>query len=204
MKKYFLTGLVTLLPLAITVWIVHFVVNFLTKPFVGLIAASTHYLPSESQKIVQTLSEIIILFGIFLFILILGFLGRRFFFNSLIHFGDRIMARIPLVNKLYHTAKEITKALFGVKEKSFQQAVIIPFPNPNCYCLGLIAKIAPNTCSKAEGEELVSVFVPTTPNPTAGFLVMCNKKHLIHLDLKADAVIKYVVSCAVITPGKNQ
>lgn len=204
MKKYFLTGLVTLLPLAVTAWIVHFVVNFLTKPFVGVVTIFTRYLPVNSQAVVRTLSQLIILIALFLFILFLGFVARRFFFSSLIRLGDRIIVKIPLVNKLYHTSKEIIKALFGAKEKSFQQVVILPFPNPNCYCLGLVAKEAPQTCSKAEGEDLVSVFVPTTPNPTTGYLVMCNRKHLINLDMKAEAAIKYVVSCAVIQPEQNR
>jgi uncharacterized membrane protein len=200
MKKYFFTGLVTLLPLAVTIWVVHFFVNLLTKPFLGLFTAFSHHLPEKMQTVVQALSQLIILLIIFFFVLFMGFVARRFFFSSLIRLGDRIMIRIPLVNKLYHTSKEIIKALFGSKTKSFQQVVILPFPNPNSYCLGLVAKEAPQTCSEAEGEELVSVFVPTTPNPTAGFLVMCNRKHLVNLDMKADAAIKYVVSCAVIQP----
>lgn len=203
MKKYFLTGLVTLLPLAITVWVVHFVVNFLTTPFLGLLTAGARHLPPEARHIVHSLSQVIILLAIFFFTLILGFLARKFFFTSLIRLGDRLLARIPLFNKLYHTTKEITKALFGSSEKSFQQVVLLTFPNPNCYCLGLVAKQAPATCSQAEKTDLVSIFVPTTPNPTTGFLVMRNPKELIHLDMKADEAIKYVVSCAVIQPGKT-
>lgn len=130
----------------------------------------------------------------------LGAVARRFFFGHMLRLGDRLLYKIPLVNKVYKTSKEIVKSLFGSKTGTFQQVVMIPFPYQGCYCLGLIAREAPKTCSKAEGDDLVSVFVPTTPNPTAGFLVISRKSELIHLDMKNEEAIKYIVSCAVIQP----
>lgn len=200
MKKYFITGLVTLLPLAVTVWVVRFVVNFLTRPFAGIAEAITKRLPPGSQYYVQLSSQILILIALFLFILLLGLIARRWFFGNLIRLGDKLLIAIPFVSKIYYTSKEITKALFGSKEKSFTQVVILPFPNPHCYCLGLVAKAAPATCSQVEGTELISVFIPTTPNPTTGFLVMTEKKDLIYLKMKTEEAIKYVVSCGVIQP----
>lgn len=202
MKKYFLTGLVTLLPLTVTIWVVHFFVNFLTKPFIGAVAILTDRLPITSPQLIRTLSQILILVGLFFFIWFLGFVARKLFFNGLIRLGDRILIKIPLVNKVYKTSKEVVKALFSSKEKSFQQVVLLSFPYPECYCIGLIAREAPKTCSEAEKGEMVSVFIPTTPNPATGFLVMAHKKELIHLEMKPDEAIKYVVSCAVIQPGR--
>ncbi len=199
MKKYFLTGLVTLLPLAVTIWLVHFVVNFLTKPFLGIVSALTDRIPLNSFS-VRTISQILILILLFLLILSLGFVARRYFFNHLLRVGDRFLAQIPLVNKVYKTSKEIVKSLFSAKAGSFKQVVLIPFPYHGCYCVGLIARNAPHACSVTEHDELVSVFIPTTPNPTTGFLVMCHKSELIHLDMKSDEAIKYIVSCAVIQP----
>lgn len=210
MKKYFLTGLVTLLPLAVTIWVVHFVVHFLTKPFVGIVKALANYLPIGSfgiitkEHFIQTLSPIVVLVVIFLIMLFLGFVARQFFFWQMIRLGDRMMGSIPLVNKVYKTSKEIVKALFGSKAHSFKQVVMLPFPYHGCYCIGLIARDAPQVCSKAEHDELISVFIPTTPNPTTGFLVMCHKAELIYLDMKSEEAIKYIVSCGVIQPdGKK-
>jgi uncharacterized membrane protein len=201
MKKYFLTGLVTLLPLAVTIWIVHFLVDFLTKPFIGLVTILTDRLPIASPQLIKTVSQIFILIGLFLFILFLGIFARKFFFNHLIRLGDRILSKIPLVNKVYKTSKDIVKSIFGSKERSFSQVVMLPFPYKGAYCIGLIAKEAPRTCSEAEQEELVSVFIPTTPNPSTGFLVMCQKSELILLNMKTEEAIKYVVSCGVIQPA---
>jgi uncharacterized membrane protein len=204
MKKYFLTGLVTLLPLAVTFWIVHFLVNFLTKPFIGLVTLLTDRLPIASPQLIRTITQLLILVGLFFFIFFLGFVARKFFFNHLIRFGDKIMGKIPLVNKVYKTSKDIVNSIFGAKERSFTQVVLLPFPYKGSYCIGLIAKDAPRTCSEAEHQDLVSVFIPTTPNPSTGFLVMCQKSELILLDMKTEEAIKYVVSCAVIQPESRR
>ena len=133
MKKYFLTGLVTLLPLAVTIWVVHFVVNFLTKPFIGLMNFVTEHLQIASFQLIRTLSQIFILIALLLFTLFLGFVARKFFFKQLIRFGDRILYKIPLVNKVYKTSKEIVHSLFSSQEKSFKQVVLLPFPYRGSY-----------------------------------------------------------------------
>ncbi len=203
MKKYFLTGLVTLLPLATTVWIVQFLVNFLTKPFIGVVTLLTYRLPIHSPQMVRNISQLFILIGLFFLIFFLGFVARRFFFNQLIRLGDQFLTKIPLVNKVYKTSKEIVNSIFGAKERSFKQVVMLPFPAKGSYCLGLIAKEAPQTCSDTEKEELISVFIPTTPNPSTGFLFMCKKSELIYLTMKTEEAIKYVVSCGVIQPERE-
>lgn len=201
MKKYFFTGLVTLLPLAVTIWVVRFFVNFLTKPFLGIVTLATQKLPISSPELILRISQVLILIGIFLLLLFVGFIARKLFFNSLIRFGDRLISNIPLVNKVYKTSKEIVKSIFGTKTKSFSQVVMLPFPYQGCYCLGLIAKEAPKTCSNAIQDELISIFIPTTPNPATGFMVMSNKSELIYLNMKPEEAIKYIVSCGVIQPG---
>lgn len=198
MKKYFLTGLVTLLPLAVTIWFVRFVVDILTKPFINvMIAIIDHHLPAALIRIV---SQISILVTIFLFTLFLGFVARKFFFKSLLLFGDRLLRRIPLVGKVYKTSKDIVNSIFSTSKGSFKQVVMLSFPYPGCYCIGLITSDSPKACSNDNEEQKVSVFIPTTPNPTTGFLVMSHRSDLIFLDMKSEEAIKYIVSCGVIAP----
>jgi uncharacterized membrane protein len=204
MKKYFLTGLVILLPVTVTIWIFVLIVRFLTRPFMGIVTPLLRQLPEHgiwtSERGIQAASELIILIALFLLTLFLGLIARRFFFHSLFNFGDRILYRIPLVNKVYKTAKEIVLSLFASQGNSVKQVVLLPFPYKESYCLGLISGTSPETCSTMAGESLVSVFIPTAPNPMTGFLVMIPKKELIYLEMKSEDAIKYVVSCAVITP----
>lgn len=196
MKKYFITGLLTLLPLAVTFWVVRFLIELLTKPFIGLVSLFTYRLSLIPPQLLKTVTQAIILIALFIFIFFLGLLARRFFFSQLIALGDKILNKIPLVNKVYKTSKDLVLSLFNAEEKSFQQVVLLPFPYKGSYCIGLITKSAPN----AQNNEKLSVFIPTCPNPSTGFLVSIDKSDLIYLKMKTEEAIKYVVSCAVIQP----
>ena len=210
MKKYFLTGLATLLPIAITVAVVSFMIRLLTNPFIGLVSQlfSKFNIPSfgilSSEQVVKLISQCFILAAIFLFTLALGIVARWFFVNALIKLSDKLLYRIPIINKVYKTTKDIIHTLFASKKKSFRQVVMIPFPTKNCYCLGLITRSAPHTCQSASSSEMVTVFIPTTPNPTTGYLLICPVKELIFLTMKSDDAIKYIVSCGAIQPKKPE
>jgi uncharacterized membrane protein len=212
MKKYFITGLAILLPLAVTIGIVIFIVDFLTKPFVGLVVKFLSDMSIKelgipiisSEKFILYGSQIIILIGLFLFTLGLGIIARWFLFNSLLRLSDKILHKIPIVNKVYKTTQEIIKTLFITDKNSFKQVVLIPFPNEDSYSLGLVSRTSPNTCNAAVKTEMISVFVPTTPNPTTGFLLMFKKEDLIFLDMKTEDAVKYIVSCGVIIPGDKK
>jgi len=212
MKKYFITGLVILLPLAVTVAIVVFIVNFLTKPFVGIVSHFLHnlsllnegFLFMSPHQVVLYGSKLLILICLFLFTLLLGMFARWFFFRSLLNLSDRILERIPLINKVYKTTQEIIKTIFVTDKNSFKQVVMAPFPKKGTYVMGLISRESPKICSEKTGENMFSVLIPTTPNPTTGFLLIYKKSELIFLDLKPEQAIKYIVSCGVITPEHAQ
>lgn len=209
MKKHFITGLVILLPLTVTVLVLGFLVRFLTQPFVGLVSnflsnfniVNRGLLFLSSDQLIKYISQLLILATLFLVAVFLGMITRWFFINALFRLGDRILHKIPIVNTVYKTTQEIIKTLFVSDKNSFKQVVLAPFPGPDSYMLGLIAREAPPQCSKALNEELISVLVPTTPNPTTGFLMMVPKKNLIYLDIKPEDAIKCIVSCGVILPG---
>ena len=206
MKKYFVTGLVLLLPLAMTMAIVIFVFNFLTKPFVGIFKSILgHYglleqgflflSPEQTQ---EYLSQLIILALLFFFTVSLGAVTRWFFINYLIHLWDYMLHRIPFVSTIYKTSQDVIKTLFANEAKSFKQVVLVHFPNPNTYSIGLVTRENLPDLEKGSLDEFVTVFVPTTPNPTSGFLVLCKAKELIYLDMKVEDAFKYVISCGVI------
>lgn len=201
MKKYFITGLVILLPLTLTIWIVAFAVNFLTKPFLGL--AFKFFSDTVTKMHPQLLkygSQIIILIALLLFTVLLGILARWFIFTGLIKLSDKILHKIPLINKVYKTTQDIIKTLFITDKNSFKQVVMVPFPYKGLYSLGFVSRKAPDTCSEAVNKELISVFVPTTPNPTTGFIILFKKEQIIFLDMKPEEGIKYIVSCGVLVP----
>jgi uncharacterized membrane protein len=208
MKKHFITGLVILLPLAVTIAVLIFLVNFFTKPFIGIVSKFICEVPwlqhgffflSQTQ-IIEYTSRIIILILLFLSTVGLGILARWFFMNAFLGVCDKILHRIPIVNTVYKTSQDIIKTIFVSDKNSFKQVVMVPFPRPGVFVLGLIARESPPACSRATQTDLISVLVPTTPNPTTGFLLMFKKEDIIFVDIKPEDAIKYIVSCGVIVP----
>lgn len=202
MKKYFITGLIILLPIAITVAILIFVVDFLTHPFVGLVssALAKYKLP---PALIKFFSEIIILILLFLFISLLGAIARWFFVHGLLRIGDRILHRIPIVNTVYKTTQDIIRTIFAKDKNAFKHVAMVPFPSKGVYVLGLVSQDAPQMCNDAAGADMLTVLIPTTPNPTTGFLMMFKKEEVIYVDMKPEEAIKYIVSCGVIMPETN-
>ncbi|MBM3193088.1 MAG: DUF502 domain-containing protein [Chlamydiae bacterium] len=211
MKKYFLTGVILLLPIALTLAIIAFVVNFLTKPFMGVVAhilssyqiANKGFLIFSPEQTLRYTSQLIILVCLFLVILTLGMLARYVFIKWIFLIGEKILHKLPLVNKVYKTTKDIVTHLFSHGKNTFRKVVLVPFPGHDIYAIGLLSEDAPKECSEKIGEELLSVFVATAPNPATGFVIMYKKSDLIFLDMKPEDAIKYIVSCGVVTPELN-
>jgi uncharacterized membrane protein len=205
-KKYFITGLVILLPLALTIAIIGWLIDLLTAPFVHIVTSFfvklgifSHGFLSQEQ-VVRFVSQLLILALIFFVVIGLGMAARKLFIASLLNFGDRLLHRIPIVNTVYKTTKDIIKTLFASDTKTFRQVVMVAFPHEGVYALGLVAREAPESCSQILKEELISVLIPTTPNPTCGFLMFYKKEDLIYLDMKTEDAIKFIISCGIIVP----
>lgn len=201
MKKIFLTGLACLLPFTVTIFIALWVMKILTKPFVGVVTPFLKNLPI-SEGLILELSQLLVLAALFVFILILGVIGRWFLFEKLLKIADGILHRIPIFNKIYKTAKEAIQPFFMDGSTSLQQVVLIPFPSSHSFILGLVAAESPETCSKSIDTPLVSVFLPTSPNPSTGFMIMRPKSELIYLEMESSEALKYIVSCGVAPPTK--
>ncbi len=201
MKKYFITGLVILLPLAVTIVLLGFIVNLLTRPFLGFIEQFLVGIPAfdKYQIAIRVILQILLLFGLFFFTVLLGFLARVVVFKSLLSVYDYVLHRIPIIKTIYKATQQVIKTIFGTASRSFKQVVMVPFPTEGSYCIGLVSSPAPSLCEKTIGDPLITVFVPTTPNPTSGFLMMYKESEVIYLDMKIEDAFKYIISCGVIT-----
>ncbi len=202
-KRYFITGLAILLPLALTIAIVLFVINLLTGPFLGLVQGIMNYynfmqdgfLIFTGPQLQKFLSKILILIFLIFFTIGLGWLTRWVVVHYMLKTGDYIIHRIPFVNALYITFQDVFKTIFKSETSSFKQVVIIPFPNPDCKTLGLVTK---EDIHFGEEKKRVAVFVPTTPNPTSGYLLLLKEEDLTYIDISVEDALKYVISCGVI------
>lgn len=211
MKRYFITGLVVLLPLAVTLAIVTSLINFFTGPFVGIVQnifQKYHILDSgflflSAEQTQLFVAQILVIVMLFFFTVVLGMLTRWFFINSLIRFGEFILHRIPFVSSVYKTSQDVIKTVFASSAKSFKQVVLVPFPGSKTYSIGFITQdevypFGKNEDGKNSEQPYKAVFVPTTPNPTSGFLMMIKNEDLTLLEMSVEDAFKYIISCGVI------
>ncbi len=126
-------------------------------------------------------------------ILVTNYLGGR-----LVEFGESILARIPLVNTIYHSAKKVMQTLFTSGSDSFRHVVLVEYPRPGLWTIGFQTAAVPTELILKTQQELISVYIPTTPNPTSGFLMMVPKSSAIILDMPVDEAVKYVISLGVV------
>lgn len=208
MRKYFMTGLGILLPIILTFLIVGFLINFLTKPFLSIVQAyliqsdliSAPFLIFSEYTLTNFISKLIILIGLALVVFIVGLIGNFFLVNYFFRLGDFLLHRLPVVNKIYKASKDVVGSLFSSNSRSFSQVVLVPFPGQENLSVGLITKEAMLFNTGSGAEEIVPVYVPGTPNPTVGFMLMFKKSQLIYADMKAEEAMKFVVSCGIAMP----
>lgn len=183
------------------------IIDLLTNPFMGFVQRCLHQTPISnspypilsSAQAIRIWSQIFILLTLFFGILILGFFARLFLFRLLVKWGDKLIHRIPIINKLYKTVKEVIEVIFTSKDKAFKQVVMVFFPNSSTFCLGFLSKYAPKELNEPTKSDLMSVFLPTTPNPTTGYLLQFPKEDIIHLDMSIEEALKFIVSCGIVS-----
>lgn len=206
MKKYFITGLVILLPLAVTIFLAALIINFLTQPFVGFFEQFFVQFPwyAKYQTLIHIVLQIVLLFALFFFTVLLGVLARALVFRSVLSIYEYVMHRIPIIKSVYKATQQVIKTIFGTTSRSFKQVVMVPFPVKGSYAIGLVSSPAPTLCERTLGTDLVTVFVPTTPNPTSGYLMMYRKDEVFYIDMKIEDAFKYIISCGVIVSEEKK
>ena len=205
MKKNFFTGLLLLLPFTLTVLIVVWVVNFLTDPFQSSVENVLYYFIPQHQPFVffpglpmlHLVSKILVIALLTCFLILVGYLGQGVLLTSVLNFGDFLISRIPFINKIHYSIKELVDTLFKSKGSAFTQVVVVPFPNAKSYTVALITQAQKMQLP----SSLVTVFVPGTPNPTCGFMLTCKYEDVIFLDMKVEEGLKFIVSCGTMFHG---
>lgn len=196
MKRHFLTGIAILLPLAVTIWIVSFVVDLLTDPFLDMTKNILITIGISGSPFVSFISKILILLFLVTFILGIGAVTRYFFFRYLIRLGDMVLHKIPVISSVYKTSQELIQTIFTSDNKAFKQVVLVPFPHKDARTIGLLSR------DDLSGDT-VPVFIPTTPNPTSGYLVFFNTKDVVLIDMPVETAMRYVISCGVLIDQKS-
>ncbi|MDP1835672.1 MAG: DUF502 domain-containing protein [Chlamydiales bacterium] len=203
MKKHFLTGLATLLPLVLTVMIFMWIVNFLTKPFMGLVEPTLQHFDLDrpfgflnAKEVVLYTSRLLILLFLVLITLGIGFLLQLYVLHQIVLVGDWILRRIPFVGSVYKSSSEVITRIFKQEKSNFKQVVLVPFPHDGSMCLAFITNEVPLT------GDRVTVFVPGVPNPLMGFLLQYPRHQVIKTEVRVDDAIRFMVSCGALSPDR--
>lgn len=210
MKKSFSTGLIILLPFALTLWVVTYLFDLFTGPLFSIIEKIILWYEKQQglsllhhEKLVTFLSHVAALVLTFFFIVALGYLGRKFFFKALLKFTNEVITRIPIVGTIYRLTKDITKAMLSSDKKTFRETILIPFPSPETYSVGFITGDIPPDIKKYIPDTDVTVFVPTAPHPVSGYVLFCSKKAVQSIDVSVEDTFKFLLSCGVIAPPQH-
>lgn len=210
MKKYFVTGLIILMPVALTLMVIVFLFNLFTTPLVDLIKdlvtlIETKTATSLPPNLIPFVSRVLALIFLCLFILFLGLIARWFLVKNFIGLANQILSRIPIVKTVYKVSRDIVSALFSMDgKKAFKEPVMIPFPAPPAFGLGFHAGEVAEECQEKVNTPLVSVFFPTAPHPISGFLFLVPKQAVHKIDMTSEEVVKFLVSCGMIHPSSGQ
>lgn len=208
MKKYFSSGLVILLPIVMTSVVVIFLVNLLTHPFLALtqsILSQTPWIQRAfpflgDATVMMLTSQILILIGLAIFIILVGVFGEHILINSFFRLSDSLLHKLPLINKIYKTTKDAVDGLFSKSGKDSSQVAFVPFPQINQLNLGLVTQNSIKIKNFSSEETTYrTVFVPGMPNPTIGFMLLFKEEQLHFIDMTTDEAMKMIVSCGTVT-----
>ena len=193
MKRYLLTGIVVLIPMVITLWVLQVIVTtldqtlFLLPPALRPEAFGVH-IPG---------------FGVLLtliIVLLTGIIAANFFGRRLLHLGEQILNKIPIVSSIYTSVKQVSDTLFSSSGQAFRKVLLIRYPHGNSWTLAFQTGIPQGLIAEHLGEPHLNVYVPTTPNPTSGFFLMVPRSDVVELDISVDDALKHIISMGVVEP----
>ena len=197
MKKYFITGLLVLVPLLITVWVI--------SSLVGMMDQSLLLLPESWRPKAQLGLEVPGVGALLtlLIVFVTGLIATNFFGKQLMLLWEALLARVPVVKSIYASVKQVSDTLFSDSGNAFRQAVLVQFPRADSWTIAFVTGKPGGDVANHLHGDYVSVFVPTTPNPTGGYFLMMPRADVITLDMSVDEALKYIISMGVVAPAEK-
>jgi uncharacterized membrane protein len=198
LRRYFVAGLLVWIPLGITLWVLKLLVDVMDQ---SLLLVPENF---RSDKLfgfhVPGLGIILTL----AIVLMTGALAANFFGRKVLKLGDSALSRIPIVRSIYGGVKQISDTLFSPEGKAFRRAVLVRYPHAGAWTVALVTGTPQHEVAGILGTNQISVFVPTTPNITAGFFLIVPRSETIELDMTVDAALKYIISMGVAEPAARE
>lgn len=198
LRARFLTGLVVIAPVGLTIWLIWTVIGWIdgvVLPFVPSTFQPEHYIGINLRGV----GVIIFL----VFTILVGWIAKGLIGRSLIVFAEGLVERMPVVRSIYSGVKQIAETVFAQSERSFEKACLIEYPRRGIWAIGFVSTTAKGEVAQraTTSGDLVSIFVPTTPNPTSGFLLFFPREDIMELDMSVEDAAKLVISAGLVYPN---
>ncbi len=202
MKKYLIAGLLVWLPLALTIWVLTSVLGLLDGMFGWFLTATQAVLPAAATAPLEMLRRIP---GLGLVVTIVALLLTGIFATNIVgqwwlRQGSRLLNRIPIVKSIYNSIKQVSDTLFSSSGNAFREAVLVQYPREGAWTIAFVTGKPGGEAAHHLPGDYLSVYVPTTPNPTSGFFLMVPRRDVIELAMSVDEALKYVISMGVVAP----
>jgi uncharacterized membrane protein len=202
LKKYLLTGLLVWLPLTITIWVLHSVLGLLDGVFGVVLSATQAVLPEAARvpidvlRHIPGLSVIVMVAGL----LLTGIFAANIFGQWWLTQGSRLLNKIPIVKSIYSSVKQVSDTLFSSSGNAFREAVLVEYPRHGSWTIAFVTGKPSGEAAEHLTGDYLSLYVPTTPNPTSGFFLMVPRAEVRSLEMSVDEALKYVISMGVVAP----
>ncbi len=196
MRKYFITGLLILVPLAITLWVLSLIFSTMGQ---SLLLLPKSWWPEELFKI-RIVTDLLGTILTLLIIFLTGLATRNFVGKQVVQVWESILTRIPVVNSIYSSVKQVSDTLFSSSGNAFRKALLVQYPHQGSWTIAFLTGVPGGDVRNHLHGDYISVYVPTTPNPTSGFFLMMPRADTIELDMNVDEALKYIVSMGVVSP----
>jgi len=198
MKRYFITGLLIWVPLGITAWALRFLIGTMDQ---SLLLLPENLRPEALVGVyVPGVGTVLTLLVVFL----TGLLTTNIIGQRLVLFWEGVLWRIPVVKSIYYGVKQVSDTLFSSQGEAFRKALLVQYPRKGSWTIAFMTGHPGGDVANHLKGDYVSVYVPTTPNPTSGFFLMMPKSDVIELDMSVDAALKYIISMGVVAPGNGK
>ncbi len=202
LRQYFITGLLVWLPMGVTIWVLTWLYGLFDGIFLMVLGAANAVIPG--LEILAHWLRSIPGFGVLavaVVMLVTGMFVANIFGQWWLRQWDKLMNRIPVVRSIYTSVKQVSDTLFSGSGHAFSKALLIRYPHTEAWAMAFLTGRPGGEVARRLEGDYVSVFIPTTPNPTSGFFLMLPRQHIIELEMSVDDALKYIISMGVVVPG---
>jgi uncharacterized membrane protein len=197
-RDNFITGIIVILPVAITLWLLVAAYNAVTEGVLNPLIK--YFAPTLTNIYLEYAARTVVLLVLIVLTVLIGFATRIIFIRKVFSAGERIFFKMPMIGKVYVTMKQMSKAFLGERRGIFKAPVLVEYPRKGIYAIGFLTAAAKGEIQQKTNKKLVNIFIPTTPNPTSGILLLTPGEEIINLSMSVEEAMKLIISGGVVTP----